>query len=60
VLGVLLIISNFSAERESRRMAPRLNAISEELNSESTTVPEAENTLDGFVKGFNKATGTSR
>lgn len=60
VLGVLLIISNFSAERESRRMAPRLNAISEELNSESTTVPEAENTVDGFVKGFNKATGTSR
>lgn len=61
VLGVLLIISNISAERESRRMAPRLKDISEQLSgNESRTPVETGEAVDEFMKGFQEATGTSR
>jgi len=61
VLGALLIISNISAERESRRMAPRLKAGNEPLPGDEYKAPvEAGEALDGFLKGFEEATGNSR
>jgi len=61
VLGVLLIISNFSAERQVRRMTPGQNKISEQLPGNEYKAPvEAGEAVDQFLKGFEKATGTSR
>ena len=61
VLGVLLIISNISAEREGRRMASEQNTISEQLPGNEYKAPvEAGEAVDEFLKGFEKATGTSR
>jgi hypothetical protein len=61
VLGVLLIISNISAERESRRMAPVQKAINEQSPENEYKPPvEAGEAMDGFLKGFEKATGNSR
>jgi hypothetical protein len=60
VLGVLLIISNITAEREGRRMAPRQKTISEQQpGNENRTPVEAGEALDDFLKGFKKATGNS-
>ena len=60
VLGVLLIVSNFTAERESRRMAAGQKIVSEQQpGSEDKRPVEAGEALDGFLKGFKKATGTS-
>jgi len=61
VLGVLLIVSNISAERVGRRMAPGQNIISEQSRENEYKVPlEAGEAVDEFMKGFQKATGTSR
>jgi hypothetical protein len=61
VLGVLLIISNIGAERESRRMAPMQKTISEQLPGNEYKAPvEAGEAVDEFLKGFEKATGNSR
>jgi len=61
VLGVLLIISNISAERESRRMAPVQKAINEQSPENEYKPPvEAGEAMDGFLKGFEEATGNSR
>ena len=57
VLGVLLIVSNISAERESRRMASGQKATVEEEYKVPVKAGEA---MDEFLKGFDKATGKSR
>jgi len=61
VLGVLLIISNISAERETRRIAPRQKTINEHPpGNENKTPVEAGEALDEFLRGFEKATGKTK
>jgi len=61
VLGVLLIISNIGAERETRRMEPMQKTISEQLPGNEYEAPvEAGEAVDEFLKGFEKATKSSR
>jgi hypothetical protein len=61
VLGVLLIVSNISAERVGRRMVPGQATISEQSRESEYKAPLAEGeAVDEFLKGFQEATGTSR
>lgn len=61
VLGVLLIVTNISAERESRRLAPGQQANNEPLPENEVKAPVREGeALDGFLKGFEEATGSAR
>lgn len=61
VLGALLIVTNISAERESRSLASRQQAINEPLPENEYKAPLREGeALDGFLKGFEEATGSDR
>ena len=57
VLGVLLIITNINAERESRRLVSAQKGNNEPLPENEYRVPVGEGeALDGFLKGFEEAT----